>query len=215
MPGRIPRSFIDDLLVRADIVDLIKSMDKRAERLTAEQIDLVIDMGYGELATIQHLFTNEEIIDMQPWYDELETKITINIEEDVVAIYDTYLTVENLSFDEFEHGIKKIKKPDAIYKDNRYNGVVHINLDQAGEHVDNAVIKYFYTPQSTDDEIYMDQQTYLACVNAWSAALYDRLHDIERSMQKLSAMRRTTMAVVPLDPEDLIDPKESIFPDGV
>ena len=200
---------------KAQIVELVKNTDKRALKLSDEQIDTVIDAGYAEMATVYHLFSNEEIIDLAPIYDSMENKFTIDIEEDVVDVYEFYLSVENQSYELYEHGIKEITNVNAIYLDSRYKGRVHINLSRAGEICNNVVIKYFYTPKSTDEDVYMDQPTYLAVQNAFAAALLDRLHDVERSMQKLAAMKRTVTAAIPKDPKDLITDRVKIFPAGV
>ncbi len=200
---------------REDITNYVMNIDKRALKLDSDQIDAVIDAGYAEMGSVYHLFSNEEIIDLVPIYESTENKFTVDIEEDVVEVYECYLTVEDQSFELYDHGIKEITNVNAIYLDNRYNGRVHIDLSRAGEVCDNVVIKYFYTPKATDETVYMDQPTYLAAQNAFAAALLDRLHDVERSMQKLAAMKRTVNAAIPKDPEDLIAPRASVFPAGV
>ena len=197
------------------IFDTVKLMDTRAKKLTDEEIHAVIDDGYSEMAAIYHLFSNQEVIDLAPIYESQEVKFTIEIEEDVVDVYEIYLTVENQSFDLYEHGIKKIDDRNAIYSDNRMMGVVHINLSQTDEVCDNAVIKYFYTPDSTDEVVYMDKPTFLAAKNAFHASLLDKFHDTERYMQKLAAVKRTVNAAIPKDPHDLIGTRDSIFPGGV
>ena len=200
---------------RAEIAELIVSLDVRARKFTPEQIDTIIDGGYAEMGSVYHLFSSEEVIDLAPMYESGENKFTIDVEEDVVEIYEFYLSVENQSFDEYEHGIKEITEPNAVFLDNRYHGRIHLDLSQAGEVCDNLVVKYFYTPKATDEEVYMDQPTYLAAQNAFAAVLLDRMHDVERSMQKLAAMKRTVNAAIPKDPRDLIEDRVKIFPDGV
>ena len=143
---------------------------------------------------------------------------TVDIDDDVVFIYDLYLTIENRDFSLFEHGIKKIVNVNSVYKDNREVGRVHVDLSKVDSHesaIDNLVIKYFFTPTSTTEDIYMDQPTFLALKNALSTSLYDYMNDVERSMQKLAATKRTGLAAIPNDPEDLLEDKVSIFPRGV
>jgi len=206
---------------KQDIVNVVKRSDKRTETLTDDQIDDVINFAYAELSTVARLFTDEAIIPVVDYYNAGEMLFTIDVEDDVVYIYDLYLTNENQDFELYEHGIEKITDINAIYRDNRETGRVHINLAQARSEtnaeviVDNIIVKYFFTPHSTTESIFMDQPTFLALKNALSTALYDYMNDVERSMQKLSAMKRTGLAAIPNDPEDLLEGKPSMFPIGV
>lgn len=202
---------------KADMIELIKTLDTRAEKLSDAKLDIILNMGFAELETVAKLFSGEEVIAMDNFYTSGETLITLDIEEDVSAIYDMYLTVENLNKDEYLYGIKQIRDKGCIYPDNRYMGRVHINLADTpeGEVIDNAVIKYFYVPKATNTYFYMDQPTYLATINAMGAALYDVLNDVARSQQKRAAMVRTATAITPYNPEDLIQTKPSMFPIGV
>ena len=197
-------------------LDRLKRLDVRAQKLTDDQLYTVIDDGYSEICTVGMFFSNEEIIDMVPLYESGENVFTIDIEEDVTGVYDKYLTKEGLSYKDYDHGIRKIREVSAIYLDNRYNGKVHIDLTKINTDVivDNAVIKYFYTPRSTTGSVFMDQQTRLATESAMGAALYDYLKDTENSSRKRAAMTRQANAIIPRHPEDLIDPKKSIFPVG-
>ena len=206
---------------KTDIVGVVKRKDKRTESFSPEQFNDVINFAYAELSTVAKLFSDEAVIPVKPYYDNNETLFTIDIEEDVVHIYDLYLTNEAQNFDDFEHGIEKIREPNDIYRDNREVGRVHIDLSKARSkintivQIENVVIKYFYTPHSSDDKVFMDQPTYLALSNALGTALYDYLNDTERSMQKLAATKRTGLAAIPNDPYDLLDKRDSMFPIGV
>ena len=188
------------------VIAAVKTLDIRAQKLTATQIDLIIDDGYTELVTVIQAFSNEEIVDLAPYYDSSETKIELDIHEDVNEIYDLYLTIENKDKNEYDYGIKKIRDHKVIYKDNRYNGRVHIDFETLTEVTDNAVIKYYYTPTSTTDTVYMDAQTWLAFKSALGVALYDTLHDVERNGQKRAEMNRRAKAILPTLPEDANDP---------
>ncbi len=202
-----------------DIKKMIIGLDVRAQKLTDDQINMIMDTGYAELATVVQTFADEEVIPCDQFYDIGEPVQTIDIQEDVVELYGLYLTIENLSFEEFPHGIQKFESvdyPNAVYQDNRYNGRVHIDLTQMpeGKSADNLVIKYFYTPQHTTETVYMDQQTALATRYAMSAALYLELHDVERESQKRAAMQRTGRAITETHPRDLYEPTPAIFKDG-
>ena len=72
----------------------------------------------------------------------------------------------------------------------------------------NSYFKYYYIPTSSTDSVFFDAQTMLAFRNAIGVALYDMVHDVERSMQKMAAMERTAAAIVVDLPEDAYDPSE-------
>lgn len=188
------------------LISAVKGLDTRAQKLSDEKIATVIDDGYTELCTIIQAFSNEEIVNLDPFYETEETLITLDVEEDVSDIYDLYLTVENQDKDLYDYGIKKIRDDKIIYKDNRYNGRVHIDLDTLTETVNSAVIKYYYVPVNTTSNVYMDAQTWLALKSAIGVALYDTLHDVERNGQKRAEMTRRARAVMPSLPEDATDP---------
>ncbi len=200
-------------ITRSEIITLIKNFDKRTETFTDEDYNYVMDMGYAELATIVHAFTNEEVVSLKPFYEAGENKFTIDVEEDVAYVYDLYLTIENLTnLDLYKHGIKKLTDENIVYKDSRMVGRVHVdltNMDKEtypeiveGTPANNLVIKYAYTPTSTTEDIYIDQPTYLAMRDAFGAALYNRLNDVERESQKRASLQRTGLAIVPQLPND-------------
>ncbi len=195
------KAYVPDMLI-----DAVKNLDVRAQKLSDTQINLIIDDGYTELCSIIQAFSNEEIVSLQIFYDEGEEKVTLDVEEDVNEIYDLYLTIENQDKAEYDYGIKKIRDKRVIYKDNRYNGRVHLDFELLTEVVDNAVIKYYYTPTSSTETVYMDAQTWLALKSALGVALYDTLHDVERNGQKRAEATRRARAILPELPEDATDP---------
>ena len=188
------------------IVAAVKSLDKRAIVLTDDVINNIIDDGYTELCTIVQAFSDEEIVNLDDFYTNNETLITLDIEEDVSAIYDLYLTIEGQDKLLYDYGIEKIRDKKVIYRDNRYNGRVHIDLDTQERQVDNAILKYYYVPTHTSETIYMDAQTWLAFKSALGVAMYDTLHDVERNGQKRAEMTRRAKAIMPSLPEDATAP---------
>ncbi len=182
------------------------NLDIRAKKLTTAELNTVIDDAYTELCTIVQAFSNEEVVPLQSFYDTAEEKVMLDVEEDVSEIYDLYTTVEGQDKYDYDYGIKKIRDKQIIYKDNRYNGRVHIEFDLAKEAMDNAVIKYYYIPTHTTNIVYMDAQTWLAFKSALGVALYDTLHDVERNGQKRAEMTRRAKAILPSIPEDATDP---------
>ncbi len=206
------------LYTKEDVVNIVKRYDVRAKTLTSEQIDDVINVAYAEVTAIVQAFSNEEVINCVPFYDDGELKFTIDVEEDVTGVYDQYVTIEDQDNAIHYHGIRKVRDKNVIYLDNRYNGRVHIDLNNMPEQLvgNNIIIKYYYTPQATTDNIYMDQQTALALNFALGSSLYDYIHDVDRSSQKRAGLQRTAAAIIPQLTEDALDPgKPSMFPSGV
>lgn len=188
------------------VADTVRALDVRALKLTESQINLIIDDGYAELVTIIQAFSDEEVLSLQSYYEVGEEKVTLDIQEDVNEIYDLYLTREGKDIDIYEYGIEKLRDPKYIYRDNRYNGRVHIELEALPQQVDNAVLKYYYTPTHTTDTVYMDAQTWLAFKSALGVALYDALHDVPRNGQKRAETIRRAKAIIPELPEDANKP---------
>ncbi len=188
------------------IIEAVKTLDTRALKFTDEKINTIIDDAYAELCTIIQAFSDEEVVSLEPFYTEEENLITLDIEADVVEIYDLYLTIEDQDKYSYKHGIKILRNDNAIYKDNRYNGRVHIDLEVLGEVYDNAVLKYYYVPTHTTDTVYMDAQTWIAFKSAIGVALYDMVHDVTKNGQKRSEMNRRAKAIIPSLPEDGTDP---------
>ena len=195
------------LYTRDMIVNVVKSYDVRAKKLDDDQIDLVIDQAYAEMCTIVQAFSDEEVIPVQDFRDTGETKFMLDIEEDVNAIYDLYVTIEQKDSG-YDHDIQKIRNNQVIWKDNRYDGRAHVDLSKMtnSQDADNVVLKYYFTPVASRDSVYMDSQTMLAFRNAIGMALYDTVHDVQRSEQKRAALDRTANAIIPSTPEDAFDP---------
>ena len=188
------------------IVQTVKDLDVRANKLSIDQINRIIDDGYAELATIVQAFSDEEIVPLAEYYETGEEKVTLDIQEDVNEIYDLYLTIEGKDPDIYMYGIEKIRDKRYIYRDNRYNGRVHIELGALNKEVDNAVLKYYYTPTHTNDNVYMDAQTWLAFKSTLAVALYDAVHDVTRNGQKRAEAIRRARAILPDLPEDANEP---------
>jgi hypothetical protein len=200
---------------RKDIEKMIKTLDKRTDTFTEEDFDDVINIGYAELVLLSPVFSNEEVVPLDEYYEVGETKITLDITEDVDFVYDLYVTRENQDVEVYLHGIDKIRDESVIYKDSRAVGRVHVNLDnyKGSEQLDNVVIKYAYTPSAISEIVYMDQQTMLVMRDALGCALYNRLNDTEREKQKRASLIRAAKQLVPKYPYDYQIPLNNDIPD--
>jgi len=217
MKNKYTRDYFLKRIVRQDV---------RAQKIPTEDLLDVLNDGFAEISTIGMYFSDEEVVDMGQYYADGELRLTLDVEEDVTQIYDYYLTSEGESQEEFVNGIKKFQDSrfkrldstdvNSMWLDSRYNGRVHIDLKQlpSNEQADNAIIKYFYVPNSESEFYYMDNQTRLATESAMAAAMYDYVHDVERAGQKRAAMKRQAMAIIPDIPDDLEYPFRSVFTGG-
>jgi len=214
-------------VTREDITEYIKRLDKRAISLTSQQITDIITSGFGELSTYKFPFSGETVVNLKPYMDAGEEKITIEIEEDVHSVYDLYVTLHSTqkvdfvdSNDEmhgtpisYETGLHRLKK--MIYRDDFDTSKVHIQLKNAPLNVQNAVIRYHYFPTENFTELYTNAQGRLAIQYAMASCLYDYLHDVKRSEQKRAALKRVTGSNMSDAPESFEPYKENMFPAGV
>ncbi len=200
-----------------EIVAFIRDLDVRAKTLSDTKIDNIIDRGYAELTTVsKRLFSNEDVIPLDEYYDNGELKVALDIEDDVTEIYDIYVTEETDTktfSQETIQGVGIYRNNDVAFRDNRYLGRFH--LDLTVEYVadvifDNCVVKYYYTPKATNDDVFMDSQVYLAFQDAMWAALNYFMKDIEGESQKRASMTRTSQSTTQ-EPEDIPTEGRAMF----
>ena len=193
------------LYTKETMVADIKVMDKRTQTMSAEQIDVIIDEGYSNIGMFAQLFSNEEIVSMADYYDASnpdsanavsEMKLTMDVEEDCLYIYDLYGTVESVS------PLRKVYNADAIYQDGRYTGRFHVDLNLC-ETIDNVVVKYTYTPQAIDADIYVDKPTYAVMKQAFRVAIDAYVKDDKREAKDMAKLEGMCLSILPNYPFDM------------
>ena len=182
---------------KATIVADIKAMDMRAQKLSDAEVDMIMDEGYSELCGLVQPFTDEEVVEMGPYYTADELKLTLDVEEDVLYIYDLYATDESVT------PLHKIYNKDGVYQDSRYTGRVHVDLNLLGT-VDNVVVKYAYTPEASDANIYVDKPTYNCMLAAFRVALDVRFKDDKREATGRARLHSKCLNLLPNYPQDMI-----------
>ena len=198
------------------IVSFVKELDVRAKTLSDTKIDDVINRAYAELMTVsKKLFSNEEVVYLGDYYDVGETKFTLDIQEDTNEIYDLYTTIEGDNTDkaicqEVIQGVGIYRNNDVSYRDNRYVGRFHVDLKAVDFIFNNVVCKYYYTPEATSDDVFMDRQLFMAFQDAIWTSLNYFLKDVESEMQKKASMNRTAKSVTQ-DPEDVPEEGRAMF----
>lgn len=205
---------------RDSINTFIRGLDVRAKTMSDSQLDNVINRGYAELMTVSsRLFSNEDVVSLDEYYEAGETKLSFDLEDDATEVYDLYLTIEsddvNKTYcDEVVQGIGICRNKNVVYRDNRYIGRVHIDLDTKyysnDYKFDNCLVKYYYTPKATDDDVMMSAQVWLTFTDAMWASLNYFLKDVESESQKRASMTRTSAAVKDV-PEDIPDRSRAVF----
>jgi len=196
----------------------IRGLDVRAKTLTDAQLNGVIDRGYGELMTTSlRLFSNEDVVSLNEYYEVGETRLTFDVEDDATEVYDVYTTIEgdrDKSYcEEVVQGVGICRNNDVAYRDNRYVGRVHLDLttDTNPDLVyDNCVVKYYYTPKASDDAVMMSSQVYVTFQDAMWASLNYFLKDVESETQKRASMERTSKAIARV-PEDIPERGRAVF----
>ena len=201
---------------RESIAAFVKNLDTRAREFDEAKIDDVINRGYAELTTVsKKLFSNEEVLSLDDYYEASEEKFTLDIEEDVTEVYDIYVTIEGNDADksicqDIVQGIGIYRNSDLAYRDNRYVGRCHVDLDVKDTIFDSVVMKYYYTPKATTETIYMDSQVHMAFQDAMWAALNYFMKDVESEAQKRASMTRTSKSTTQ-EPEDIPDMDRAMF----
>ena len=195
---------------KQEIVDRLIRNDVRLKKLQSDQIDVILNRGYAELAgAFNQAFSNEEVIDLEPIYQAGEQMASIDIEADVIDIYDMYLTKEDPD-SKPNQGVSETRDNDLLYRDNRYVGRIHFRASLAPGY-DNIVVKHYYTPEASDETIYLDNITRTALDYALSAAAHDYNSDPKKQAVSYANMLRIG-SQMPYAPEDVPVLKHSMFP---
>jgi len=80
---------------REAIVEFIRNLDTRARDFNDARIDDVINRGYAELMTVTNrIFSNEDVVELAPYYETNELKVSLDVEDDATEVYDVYVTEE-------------------------------------------------------------------------------------------------------------------------
>jgi len=201
---------------KEQITTFLKDLDIRAKEFSKEKLDSIINRGYAELTTVSKtMFSGEEVVPLDEYYTVNETKLSLDIEDDVTEVYDLYVTIEKDNTDksicqDVIQGVGIYRNNDLAYRDNRYVGRFHLDLSAKDVVFDNVVVKYYYTPKATDEDVYMDSQVYLAFQDAIWAALNYFVKDVEGEAQKRASMSRTSKSTTQ-EPEDTEFASRAIF----
>ena len=75
----------------------------------------------------------------------------------------------------------------------------------------NAVCKYYYTPQATTEDVFIDSITMSALKSAFNVAISKQLHDTKRAKEYLGDLHRLASKIPSTEPEDVQEQCNSIF----
>jgi len=205
-------------VTKESLVSYIKTLDKRFNNFTDEEVDEVLNDGFAELCTIVQPFASQVTESLSDYYEFGETVFDINIQEDVSDVYDFYLSKENQDESIFDHGVYKNRDKNRIYKDAQNSDLIHVDIsyDKYGLIYELAVVKYFYIPTSNFDELFIGSDVYLALKAAFALSSFEYVQDVENSERRRAAMERRAGLIAnpfPSEYEDLDKP--NMFPLGV
>jgi len=203
---------------KEEVILKIKLLDTRLKNISAETMDTIIDNGFAEILALIQPFTNEIIEPLDSHYELGENRFQINIDDDVSDIYDLYLTKEDADKAMFPNGVIKFRDKSLIWRDDQRNDIVHIDLtyNKLMTKYDNAVVKYFYEPNSQFTELSVESALYVALDTAFSIAAYDMLNDVERAEFKRGQLANRVKNIANKYPNDFDELKrDRIFPYGV
>ncbi len=202
---------------KEDLVVFLQELDTRIQDRGDAWIDRVITNGFAQLSTVTQQFSTETSVTLDEYYETGETRFTINLKQDVTAIYDMYVLKQHDTESQYLHGEQKNRNANGIYQDPQNNSAVNVDLDAIGSSTyDSAVVKYHYTPNADFDDIYVAGDVYLALEYALAAMAYDMLHDKDKSVEKLASMMRVSESIADEYPDDFGLPgKRNMFPGGI
>ncbi len=170
-------------VLKTDLIAFIKRLDTRCKKYDDAKFDEVIDKAFGEMPDI---FTDEDALEVTGYIDDGVKKMSYDIERDVSYIYDAFLS---------EDSRNAVTNSDLMVEvDPRVKGRVNIDfssqVDMYGHYSNHPgfngttpkilIAKYYYTPTSTFDEIYMDRDAQVVLYTALKVAAYSDLHDVKK-----------------------------------
>jgi uncharacterized protein YkvS len=206
-------------ITKQNLIDFMDTLDTRFSKLEDNKVDLIIVDAFAEFSTVSKTISNRYIVDLNYYYENGEVKISLQIPEDVIYIYDLYLSKETEDLVLSEHGEYNFRDNSLIWRDPQKRDMFHINLvDQKfGQRYNLAYAEYVYIPTSANFEnIYMHNDAYIAFKDALATTLYEYLHDDEKAALKRASMTQKAASIDNIYPEDYETPgKASIFPYGV
>ncbi len=170
-------------VLKTDLIEFIKRLDTRCKKYDDDKFDEVIDKAFGEMPNI---FTDEDALQVEQYIVDSVKKMSYDVERDVSYIYDAFLS---------EDSRNAITNTDLMVEvDPRIKGRVNIDfssqVDMYGKYSNHfgyngttpkvLIVKYYYTPTSTFDEIYMDRDVQVVLYTALKVAAYSDLHDTKK-----------------------------------
>ena len=170
-------------ITKIELIEFIKRLDTRAKKFETEKFDEVIDKAFGEMSNI---FTDEDALQVEQYTADKVIKLSYDVERDVSYIYDAFLS---------EDSRNAITNTDLMVEvDPRLKGRINVDfssqVDMYGKYSSHSgyngttpkilVVKYYYTPTSEFEKIYMDKDVQVVLHTALKVAVYNDLHDTKK-----------------------------------
>ncbi len=210
-------------ITKDSLIDYIKRLDVRCKKYNDDKFDEIIDDAFSELNSMANFFYDEDSLDVTGYLSDGVTKLSYDIEKDVIYIYDSFLSTDSktacLQSDnmvEIDPRIIGRVNLDFTSTENMYNDYTyHEQSDDRKTSPETLIVRYYYVPTSEFDEIYMNRDVYKAFRQALSSSTYLDLHDEKKHAMHSSKMKQYANSVITIRPFDFDDEDRlKKFPDG-
>lgn len=168
------------LVTKNDLKTFIKRLDTKCLKFTDDKFNDIIDKAFAEM---QYVFSDEDALEVSQYIEDGVEKMSYDIDRDVTYIYDAFLSSD---------AIGTIQNTDLMVEiDPRIIGRINIDFgsqaDRYGRYSVHPpvtggeptvlIVRYYYVPTSSFDEIYMDREAQKLLLDALKYVVYADLHD--------------------------------------
>lgn len=199
--------------------ELMNRADNRSRQFSAQEIIDVIDNSIFILSmTMQYGFHATDVISLDTYYSNNQSKFTYDISENVINIYDMF------GLEKYYDGSFNVNEQDkircVITQDNENDSLVHVDLSQYNDSgaLSCIVLKYFYRLRLQDDGtskyLMLDPQMKVIMDRAVMTALYEYLDDTEKALGSKQILDNYAKLYEPRVPRDIGSYKPRMFPYG-
>ena len=201
-------------VTKAELVSYITRLDVRCKKFDEEKFDSIIDDSFSELNAHGNYFFDEDTIDVTAYLADGVSKLSYDIEKDVVYIYDAFVSLDDTT--------AHLQSDWMVQVDPRTIGRVNLDFTSQTDiyksytyHLQNFaeiaptptkfIVKYYYVPTSEFTEMYMNRDVHKALRQAISASTYLDLHEEKKHSLHSKKMMQYAEGIITQRPFDFDD----------
>ena len=201
-------------VTKDSLIEYIKRLDVRCKKFDVQKFDSIIDDSFSELNALGNYFFDEDTIDVTGYLSDGVSKLSYDIEKDVVYIYDAFVSLDDAT--------AHLQSDWMVQVDPRVIGRVNIDfLSQVDTyknytyHVQSfaeialpptsLIVKYYYVPTSEFEEVYMNRDVQKALRQAIYASAYLDLHEEKKHFLHSKKMEQYAKGIITQRPFDFDD----------